>query len=199
MASPEAQIANLALAYVGHGQTLNALTESNAAARACTTVYASARDELLEKYNWKFARKHSVLALLSGVTRSAWAYCYELPVDCLAPRSIWSGIRTPTLDQRIPFDWEAGDSGPSILVTDQAEAELEYTAKVTTVALFTPGFIKALAWAMAVELCMVLPVKPELALGIDKKAFRALAEAVKAMEGSAKKDPAPDSEYISER
>lgn len=199
MATTEVQVANLALAYVGHAAPILSFNDNTAAARACRTVYEPMRDALLERYNWKFARKHAVLALLAGVERTAWEYCYELPVDCLAPRAIWPGIRTPRLDQRIPFDWEAGDTGPSILVTDQVDAELEYTAKETTVAKFTPGFVKALAWAMAVELSLVLPIKPELALRVEAKAKVALAEAVAAMEGSARKDPPPDSEYVSER
>ena len=199
MATTEAQVANLALAFVGHAAPITSLADNTAAARACNSIYAPARDALLERYNWKFARKHVVLALLSGVERTAWAYCYELPADCLAPRALWSGTRTPRVDERIPFDWEAGDTGASILVTDQADAELEYTAKETTVAKFTPGFVKALAWAMAVELALVLPVKPALALRLDDKAKMALAQAVAAMEGTARKDAAPDSEYITER
>lgn len=195
MASTEVGLCNLALVFVGHASPISSLNDNTAAARACKSVYESARDELLEKHNWKFARKHAVLGLLSGVERSAWAYCYELPVDCIAPRSVWPGTRTPTEDEKIPFDWEAGDSGPSILVTDEPEAELEYTAKVTTVGLYSPGFVKALAWAIAVELCLVLPIDDDKAMKVDLKARRALLEAKAAIDTTGKKDPAPLSEY----
>lgn len=201
-ATTEAQVCSLALAYVGHAQPLLSLTENSSAARACKTIYGPTRDALLESHNWKFAKRHQALALLSGVSRTAWAYCYALPADCLVPRSIWPGTRTPHRSDKIPFDWEAGDgtvAGPAILVTDHADAELEYTAQVETVALFSPGFVKALAWAIAVELCLVLPIKPQVAIAIEGKAKQALGAAKAGIDNSALKDAIVDSEYVTGR
>ncbi len=200
----EAQVCNLALVFVGHGQAiLDNLDENTSEAKACKVIYSRVRDELLEKYSWKFAKRRAVLALSATEERSGWGFVYALPVDCLAPLYIYAGTRNPDGNGKIPFDWEAGVdgaiAGPALLLTDQEDAELVYTAQVKTVALFTPGFVKALAWAVAVELCLVLPVKPQVALAIEGKAKRALLEAKASMENHSQRDREPESEYISGR
>src|SRR5205823_5041731 len=98
--------------------------------------YANARDALLEMLDWPFARRHAVLAALT-LTRTGWAYVYSLPGDCLAPRRLATGIRPEPVDARIPFDIE-GDASIGtnrILLTDQAAAELIYTANTPNAAI----------------------------------------------------------------
>jgi len=200
----EAEVCNGALLDVGHGQFIDNLNENTMEAKACKVIYARTRDWLLERFPWKFAQRRAVLALSLAETRNAWAYCYALPSDCLAPLSIaYPGLRNPQQGSGIRFDWEAGVNGaiagPGILTTDQSGAELIYTAQVTTVALFTPGFVEALEWALAAKLCLVLPIKPGVALQVKAEARRSLHEAAAAMANHSFQDLSPESEFVTAR
>ena len=200
----EVEVANEALLYVGVSQTVNDFDESTAEAKACKAFFAKTRDALLEKFWWKFATSRSFLALLSSEERSNWAYTYALPANCIAPRYIDPGVRNPREDQRIPFDLEALLSGAGVvnglcLVTDQPDAELVYTARVENVALWSPGFVTAMAWHLAVQLALVLPIKPELATRALAMAKVELGEAkVMQLRGHQPDLPAP-SEYTTAR
>lgn len=196
-ATTAAEIANLALSYAGHGLDLDNLNEDTNEARAALRCYGPARDELLERYQWKFATKRATLAILANEERDGWGFVYALPADCLVPRYIWSGVRNPNADEKVPFDVEATDTG-ACLLTDAEDAVLVYTARIEEVSRFTPGFVKALAWAIAVELCLVLPIDAKKALAIENKATRARLEAL-AAQGNTQKDRVAESEYITGR
>lgn len=194
------EVCNAALLYVGNGQTINDFDEVTQEAKACKAFYAKTRDELLEKAWWKFATKRADLAVLSSPdvetadARSGWAYTYQLPADCLQPRYIWSGNRTPTPDDRVPFDVEE-----VLFLTDQEDCELVYTFQQTVVARFSALFVEALAWALATKLALVVPVKPELAKLAEAKALQALRSAAAANARGERVDPPPPSEYTSAR
>ncbi len=186
-------VCNLALLYIANGQTITALDDRTSAARACKVFYAKARDALLESFPWKFATKRSVLAL-STEERTGWAYVYDLPADCLAPRSIYPGKRMPSALEKIPFDVEG-----TLLLTDWAEAELIYTFQETVVAHWPALFVEALAWALAMKLCLTLPVKPEWSKGAKVEAELAFRKAGAAQFRATQEDPTPPSEYTSAR
>jgi hypothetical protein len=198
-----AEICNEALLYVGSGQAINDLDEDSAEARACKVYYAKTRDALLEAFPWKFAGKRSVLALLSGEERVGWAFAYAWPSDCLAPRRIWNGQRTPAAYSRIPFDVESTSTNGNVsgrcIVTDREDAELIYTAQVTTVALFTPLFCETLALSLASKLALILPIKPDVASRLKLEARAAFQTAAAAQLRASQEDVAPPSEYTAYR
>lgn len=172
------QVCNLALSYVGNAQRINAFNEETLEAQQSELHYAATRDELLEVFPWRFAARRAVLAELSQ-ERTGWDFVYALPTDCLAPRRIWNGLHEESSrpELEIAFDVEAtGTAGVSgrCLLTNQSEAELLYTAECPTVALWSPTFVQAVAWALAVKLALVVPVKPQLAAQVEGKAARAL-------------------------
>lgn len=165
MAASDTEIANLALLRVGSTVAISSLSEQGSSeALACRTVYAQARDILLEEWDWPFARRRATLAQLSS-TRTDWGYVYALPSDCVAPRVIIPGGRRDVAeDQKTPFQVEANDTGDGqVLLCDVSQAELRYTMRFTAVGRFTPGFCNALSWLMASELAMALKKDKELA------------------------------------
>lgn len=196
-------VCNLALLYTGQGQQINSLDQATIEAKACKVHYAKTRDAFLESAWWKFATKHAVLALLSGQTRTDWVYVYQLPSDFIAPRYIHTGQRLSNPIDRIPFDLESVSASTAVtgqcLVTDQKAAELCYTAEVPTIALWTPLAVDALAWELAVKLCLILPVKPEWAARARLEAKQARATALASQARSAQSDPTPPSEYTNAR
>lgn len=200
----EVEVCNQALLYTGTGQTINSLTENTMESRACKVHSGKTRVALLQAFPWKFATKRATLALLAGEARTGWAYTYELPSDCISPRFLWAGSRMPNAIDKIPFDIEtvsaaSGAVAGLCLLTDQKAAELIYTADVRTVSLWSPLFVDAVAWALAVKLCLILPVKPEWAKNAKFEAVAAFNKAGAAEFRGSQQDPNPPSEYTSAR
>lgn len=164
----EVAICNLALSHLG-AYPIQALTESTKEARECKRLYATARDSTLEAHDWSFARKSKVLGLLVQ-TYPGWTYAYEWPSDCIAPRKIYDpsgdtadgtalNRETDQIDiiGKIEFDVGANDAlNRRVILTNEEDATLIYTAKVTDANMFSPGFIDALSWRLASDLALPL-------------------------------------------
>jgi len=153
MAQSDVSICNLALFRIGHSQRINSLNEASVAAELCKVIYPIVRDQVLESFDWSFARKRVALASV-GDEPTNWDYQYQYPSDCLKARAIvYEGLRAPTATNRIPFEVTANtvNEGKAICC-DLEDAELIYTAYVTSTALFTPAVCSAIAWGIALEL-----------------------------------------------
>lgn len=154
-------ICNIALSHVG-GYRINALTDPTKEARECALHYAIARDATLADHDWDFARKRIALALLS-TTYSGWDYAYQYPSDCLVARRIYDDTGLLDEDGGIEFEVAANDGLTGrVILTDQEDAELIYTAKVQDVNIFSPQFVEAHALRLASSLAQPLKGKPEL-------------------------------------
>jgi hypothetical protein len=161
------QICTIALHRVGEKQRVDNLDANTTSAKLCNAIYAMARDACLEEFAWPFATRRAVLDVLADdedddEARTGWAYTYALPTDCLAPLYIESGLQHPAPDQQVPFRVEDDEEEGPVLLTDMEEAELVYTRVTTETGKFTPLFADALAWRIAYELALCLPVKPQV-------------------------------------
>lgn len=166
----EVDIANLALGHLGDTATVASLNppEGSAQAEHCARFYPIARDSLLEMHTWGFATKRTTLALL-GSAWPEWAYCYAQPSDALNLLAVldpeaasdysvtipqpYAQIGTVNTGQGLytpqPFSAETLDDGTNVIYTNQENATLRYTAKVTDTTKFSPLFVDALAWYLA--------------------------------------------------
>jgi len=114
------------------------------------------------------------------------------------------GYRNPTLQQRIPFEVvseEWSEASPplalKVICTDQEDAELIYTAALTEITFYTPLFVSAVAWAMAIELNMAL------SKGLNDSALRAslqldINRAVASNYGEGRPDVPNDSPFVTD-
>lgn len=148
MASSETEICNIALSNLGQSKTIASLTEQSEEARACSLLYPVARDAVLRDFKNGFSKKTAVLNLVEEDPSTEWGFSYRVPSDCLFVRRIVSGIRNETEDTKISFDIAADDQG-SLILTDQEDAEIEYTYRVTQVSRFPADFVMALAFRLA--------------------------------------------------
>ncbi|WP_244642410.1 hypothetical protein [Phyllobacterium sp. 628] len=145
---------------------INALTEPNAEARACNQFYEHVRDMLLQGYPWRFAGKTQSLAQLTNDKLGKWAYAYSRPVDCLKVR--WVRPAYSTTDMRkeegalIPEYSYPHDIEGTTIYSDLSPAFLRYTVRLTDPTKFTPLFVDALAWHLAVRLAMPLTRDPKM-------------------------------------
>lgn len=149
MAATVVQICNLALSNLGISTLLSSLDEDSNEARVCNIWYEMTRDAVLQDFEWNFAKRRVSLAELSEAAATEWDYVYAYPSDCIQTRMLTlPGIRHPRNDQRVQFE-VAYNGSQRVIYTDQIQAELIYTSRVTDAAIFPPLFVVSLSWALA--------------------------------------------------
>lgn len=166
--SSKQEICNLALSNVGVSQWVaNIDTDRSNEALVLRRWYDISVNFCLEDFDWNFARRRIALALLDITPPSIWTYVYAYPSDCAQPREIEvEGVRQPYHEQRIPYEVAAqsdvaGDY--KVIYTDQADAVLVYTKRITDAGMFDAQFTIALSWLLAGNIAMPLAVKPQFA------------------------------------
>lgn len=155
-------ICNLALSNIGK-DNIQALNEAGAEARACSQFYDHVRDTLLQGYPWRFAGKTQALAQVVNDKPGQWAYAYSRPNDCLKIRWVRPEYSEEhgalTKQEEISFPHEADGQ---VIYCNLSPAFLRYTSRATDPSRFTPLFIEALSWHLAVRLAMPLTRDPKL-------------------------------------
>jgi hypothetical protein len=198
MASSEVAICNLALGRIGISIFISSLTEVSNEARVCSVFYEPCRDMVLQDFPWNFASKHSALANL-GTPPTNWLFRYQLPSDCLEARYIvLPGNRQPRSGQRIAYEVSV-ENDVKVLYTDQENAELVYTTRVTNPNLFSPLFVMALGWLIGAEAAMPLTAAPRLGDAARRNYALAISAAGSASLREQEAGPEPDSEFITAR
>lgn len=160
--STKIEIVNIALTRIGC-RTLSSLSQENETARSVNKVWDRLVDKVLAAGEWKFATKQAVLAVLSDEEVIGWEYVYAKPANCLHVQRVFSENTVLTQDPSKFDQLQAPISSQECIVTDEEDAWAQYTTRVSDPARFSPGFIDALAWALAAELAMPLTEEPNVA------------------------------------
>ena len=196
--SSRVQICNMALAALGQDQFIQSPTERSKGNDTCSLFYDTVRDLLLRAHDWNFARRRRVLALTAAEVTN-WQYAYRYPSDCLAIRwLVIVGTRTPARNARVPYEI-ATDGDQKLILTDLAEAEIVYTARITNTTLFDETFVHAFSLALGVKIAMPMAVDPGLAKNVAQQAREALGEAIAGDLNEEQADIEPESELITVR
>lgn len=166
-------ICNLALTNI-RANTINSLTESSAEAQACKARFQHSLDMVIGGFPWNFAMKVQALPLL-GDEPKEFQYAYDYPNDCLRARYIvpdynLSEDRTNyhhfnfthgelqslqhAEKRRIPFEISLMDGDSKRILTNQPDAFLMYTMKVTNPTGLPADFIEAFSWWLAAALAI---------------------------------------------
>jgi hypothetical protein len=193
MAKTDTEIVRLALAAAGASKLPTDLaTDKSPEVGVMRDLLPQFRDELLEAFDWHFARRRAVLAPLANVTRSDWAFVYAVPADMLTAISVvLPGVRQPRAEDLIVYRLEAGDppDAPAeddpfagepdslILLCDQQDAELIYTGRVTNPTRFSASFTGALSSWLAYHAATYMTKKADLAKLARDAFFDALGRA----------------------
>ena len=168
----EVDICNVSLAHLGDTATVASLypPEGSAQAEHCARFYPIARDTLLEMHAWSFATRRVVLPLLN-VTIPTWRYVYQMPNDVINVMAVipydanddysnnmsypsqygYNPEIIPAAGTYVPqnFSIETLTNGTQVLCTNQENAVLRYTAKVTDSTQFSPLFTISLTWLLS--------------------------------------------------
>jgi hypothetical protein len=197
VATSEAEICNLALGAIGSSKGIASLTEASTPARACKLNFAQVRDEVLEAFPWPFATVIDTLGLVATAPNSEWAYSYRYPAGALTFRRILSGTRNDTPQTRVAFKHGQDTSG-RLLFTDRADAEGEWTVRITDVARFSPAFVAALAYKLAAAIAPQVTGGDPYKLGLRalQRYAMQIAEAKAAAANEEQPDLPPESETI---
>lgn len=182
-------ICNRALLEIGSSSTITGFTTDTPAAKACTMVYESARDELLEMHPWGFALKRRVLAL-STETVSGYDYAYTYPADCLHAWDI-RVAEDPTYDSELieePIQITPGrnvfevvassTTSGKLIATSIQNAEVIYTARVTVPEFYSRAFIAALVYLIAMRIAPLLSASDTTTMRVAQMYPRAVRAAL---------------------
>lgn len=173
MITSDVQICNLALAAIGTRSTIADLNEGSTEANACRVQYSVALDAVLQAAHWNFARKQIALTLLGDASLgdavpAPWAYAYAVPSDMCQARYIlpsiatgvgtpfMPGLQSPAIRFLISSDVDSRDLPRTVVLTNQPQATLVYTARITNVALFDGQFADAFANYLGARLAIPL-------------------------------------------
>lgn len=169
----EIEICNLALSHIGK-YPISALTDATKEAKECKLLYPRARDSVLRAHAWNFATKRLTLAELAE-DYDGWSYAYQYPTDCLVARKIYNSADD---NDAIEFEVATNSALSSrVILTDQENAVLIYTARVTDPNVFDSIFVDALSWRLAADLSMPLRADPRVYQQVTQTYMAYIAEA----------------------
>jgi hypothetical protein len=197
--SSQIDIYNMALGHLGVTTTVASLTEPSKERKAMDRFWDAALEATLRDKDWPFTTKFKNPGLIGEEPTVEWDYSYRYPTDCLTVRRIMPADGRGSA-VRIPFRI-ARDDTARLIYTDQPEAMIEYTARVSDSSQFPPDFTMALSFRLAAY------TAPSLTRGDDndlggralKMYILELGLAGANAYNEEQKDPQPDSEFIRER
>ena len=191
------RVANLALSLV-RTKGIEDFDEAGTPASQVRQWYDIARQEVLELFNWPFARKRLILAVHDeAAPTNEWAYRYQYPADCLAARAIENAAGT-TADAA-PFEQERADDGTQSIVTDTDDAVLIYTYDATEAEEFPAAFAVLLAHKLAYYLSGVIAGKATLTEALDGAYRRQAGISAGTVGAQERQRPPRDASWIRER
>lgn len=194
-------IANLALGHCGVGKTIGNLeTEQSQEARTVRRFYEVALRSVLRRAPWPFATVITALSLVEEEPNTEWGYSYQYPSDCVMFRRVLSGLRNDTRQSQAPYRLIKSTTGKLVL-TDEEDAEAEYTAYVEDDSVYPPDFELAFSYYLA------MLVAPELSSGdqfkLGERAAKLfeyhLGEAVAQAFNEEQAEQLPEAEHIRAR
>lgn len=176
MAKSKTAIANMALAHLAVGRGIASLDERSPEARACNQFYGQALDEVLREWSWPFATRRERLAVLVDYTQNPneaesggqlWHFGYAYPPDAVYIRSIVQPMyRVPDAALIPTYEIAQAPDGSRMILADQPEAVVEYTARVEDPNVYPPDFTSALSLLLASYIAPTVTGGDQFRLGL---------------------------------
>jgi len=186
--SSQVEIMNLALVNLGTSEQIQSPTEKSRAAQVLSGIFTACVESLLaEPLLWPFATKREALADM-GTPPQDWSFRYRYPSDCLRARNI---LRADGEDRPvIPFEVAWDGSSARVILSDEEDAVLRYTARIVNPTVFDPAFVDALSWYLSVRAGLSLTDSPSVRQDAEVGYGRALRRAYAAIGNESKpKEP----------
>ena len=145
------EIANMALDFIGKSP-IQSFTEESSSAELINRSYDKARTDLLQSYEWSFAKGVEELAASTvDPVDTKWAYSFQVPSDYLKM------IKLVGIDKNT--EWER--QGQSIYI-NSSELTIVYLKNLQDSTKFSSQFDTALAYLIASRIAYPATKKREL-------------------------------------
>lgn len=200
MASSKTEICNLALRHLGRRGVSNVDTERSPEAIVCKQFYPLVVKKVMRDWRYNITTKRRALGLIEEEPNDEWAYAYQYPVDCLDFGQIVNGQREQTEGTPTPFRVVKGDAG-TVIWTDQAEAEGEYTAFDNDPARYPEDLVLVISLLLASYIAPSITGGDQYGLGqlAEKRYQSELSQARANAANEHQPDPPADTPYIHAR
>lgn len=194
--SSDVEICNFALSGLGISQEISVLDEASTEAAKCNLFFANCRDRVLRDFDWPFARRYYTLGLVEEDPNTEWSYSYRYPSGCLSIRGILGATRKDP--SRTPFSLGSDASG-KLIYTDEPEAVVRMTVRITDTELFDPLFVSAFAGLLGSKVGGPLSRDPKLVAQSYQSYLADIASARADAQNEGGQDEPPDAESIRAR
>ena len=213
--STQVKIYNMALSAIGVSKQVASVSEGSLQSLTLNNFWEIARDQCLEDFPWGFAMRYVALQLLT-ITTPQWLFTYGYPTDCLQARLVIptepaTGVVVPGYlsapnynfwgmmhsRRRIPFSIVENEANGGLgIATNLPDATLAYTARITTITLWSPAFVNALALMLGSYVIAPLSANPKYAATIAQAYKEAILKAGSLSMNEGPEQPEPESEFI---
>lgn len=197
MAFNQVQLCNMALTHVKVSRFIQSLDENSIEAGVCKLWYDPALEQILEDADWQFATRYVALSLVEGNPNGEWQYAYRYPPDCVKARAIVRASIGRKDDEPPPFVIASDDSGRLIL-TDEKDAVLRYTRRITDTGMFSASFANAFACLLASKIANPLS-KSDMYKQVFQMYLDELSVAAAFNKNETRQDEAFEAEWIRDR
>lgn len=154
--SSKVEIVNLALSTYLGAQRINSLEEETPMSLQAVLHFPHVRRELLEMWDWSFARKRVALAKLATNDRPEWATRFAMPVSCMRIRWVNDPmVAKDAYQAREIYDTEREIAG-KFIYSDLPSATMEYIHDEDDVTTYPELFVQAFAATLAVKMAASL-------------------------------------------
>lgn len=218
----EVTICNLALDIIGARSEISSLDEDSQSARTLSLHYAPTRGAVLRAAHWNFARKQVALTVLKAAAGAPenplgagalppapWIYAYAMPSDSVLARYVMPQLESqpPSVPgASVPFftgppvrfvissDADTNGNPITVLLTNQPQAILVYTARIEDSELYDDQFVIAFSNYLGARICNRVNGDKQLAINAMSLATQTIREAraTNGNEGLTVNDSTPD-------
>lgn len=211
----QVRIYNMALSAIGVSKQVASVGEGSLQSLTLNNFWEIARDQCLEDFPWGFANRLVALQLAT-ITTPQWLFTYVYPTDCVQARlviptepstgtAVVPGyLSAPTYNfwdmmhsrHRIPFSIVENEvNGGLGIATNLPDATLAYTARITTIVLWSSAFVNALALMLGSYVIAPLSANPKYATAIGQAYKEALLKAGAMTLNEGPEKPLPESDF----
>ncbi len=159
MSTSQIEICNLALSHIGSSDRIASLTEQTEPARLCNIMYEISREFVLQDFDWAFAERNELLALLD-LTPTGYEYAYQYPSGCIQAKEIFQAV-----EGAAPIDFAVVTQESMLskmVLTNEENARLVYTGDIKNTTMFTPAFVMAFSYQLASNIAIPITKKSSI-------------------------------------
>lgn len=146
------QLCNLALSRIGARRLSAFESDTSVEGTSCRLHYDLARDGLLRRHQWDFAKDSKTLTKLPATVSPRYPASWQLPVDCV--RIIGASVGGKNIA-------DFARHGRILLTADYEAVDLEFVSSSVPVVQWDSLFAEALSLALAKRICEDIAQNPQ--------------------------------------